>query len=195
MHPEWRHQVHDYTTLALYKTKEPVFVRGAASPPPYNSCPPPPPPPRVFSHEFLTHDVESKEPLQDLGLRVVRGVGQSKELEDWYHIVTNSRGIEPDAAWDLRSNAHSRGECLADAKLPRQWGSRPGKLATVLGTDPLKRAGEQCSAWWPAMRDLFPTQRSCIAAGEDAWSRPDVLMSINCHVRSLPRVSYPIISR
>ena len=32
--PEWCHVVPDYTTPALYRTKEPVFLRGAASPPP-----------------------------------------------------------------------------------------------------------------------------------------------------------------
>ena len=82
--------------------------------------------------------------------------GQSKEFEDWCHILTNSLGTEPDAAWDLLSNAHSPEKCLADPKLPRGLGTRPGKLATVLGRDPLKQAGEQCSALWPAMRDLFP---------------------------------------
>ena len=35
--PEWCHVVPDYTTLALYRTKESVFLRGAASPPPYIS--------------------------------------------------------------------------------------------------------------------------------------------------------------
>ena len=35
--PEWCHVVPDYTTPALYRTKESVFLRGAASPPPYIS--------------------------------------------------------------------------------------------------------------------------------------------------------------
>ena len=90
----------------------------------------------MFSHELPTHDLEPDESLRDLGLRVVRGVGQSKEFEDWCHILTNSLGTEPDAAWNLLSNADSRGECLADPKLPRRWGTRPGKLAIVLGRDP-----------------------------------------------------------
>ena len=34
---EWCHVVPDYTTPALYRTKESVFLRGAASPPPYIS--------------------------------------------------------------------------------------------------------------------------------------------------------------
>ena len=35
MIPEWCHVVPDYTTPALYRTKESVFLRCAASPPPY----------------------------------------------------------------------------------------------------------------------------------------------------------------
>ena len=57
---------------------------------------------------------------------------------------------------------------MADPKLPRRWGTRPGKLISVLGRDPLQRASQQCSARWPEMRGLFPTQWSAIAAGEDA---------------------------
>ena len=49
-----------------------------------------------------------------------------------------------------------------------RWGTRPGKLISVLGRDLLQRASQQCSARWPEMRDLFPTQWSAIAAGEDA---------------------------
>ena len=46
----------------------------------------------------------------------------------------------------------------------------------------MKRAGEQCSAWWPAMRDLFPTQWSCIAAREDVGEQ-----TLHTHVYKLPR--------
>ena len=161
--PEWCHVVPDYTTPALYRTKEPVFLRGAASPPPYISLAAP-----VFSHELPAHDLESDESLCDLGLRVVRGAVEAKECENWYHILVDSCGTQPDAIWDLLSNAHSREECLADPKLPRRWGTRPGKLISVLGRDPLQRASQQCSARWPEMRGLFPTQWSAIAAGEDA---------------------------
>ena len=35
--PKWCHVVPDYTTPALYRTKESVFLRGAPSPPPYIS--------------------------------------------------------------------------------------------------------------------------------------------------------------
>ena len=34
IHPEWCHVVPEYTTPSLYRTKEHVFLRGAASPPP-----------------------------------------------------------------------------------------------------------------------------------------------------------------
>ena len=161
--PEWCHVVPDYTTPALYRTKEPVFLRGAASPPPYISLAAP-----VFSHELPAHDLESDESLCDLGLRVVRGAVEAKECENWHRILVDSCGTQPDAIWDLLSNAHSREECLADRKLPRRWGTRPGKLISALGTDPLQRASQQCSARWPEMRGLFPTQLSAIAAGEDA---------------------------
>ena len=63
--------VPDYTTPTLYRTKESVFLRGAASPPPYISLVAP-----VFSHELLPHDLESDESLCVLGLRVVRGAVQ-----------------------------------------------------------------------------------------------------------------------
>ena len=66
--PEWCHVVPDYTTPALYRTKESVFLRGAASPPPCISLAAP-----VFSHELPAHVVESDESLCDLGVRVVRG--------------------------------------------------------------------------------------------------------------------------
>ena len=160
---EWCRVVPDYTTPALYRTKEPVFLRGAASPPPYISLAVP-----VFSHELPAHELESDESLCDVGLRVVGGAVEAKECENWYHILVDSCGTEPDAIWDLLSNAHSREECLADPKLPRRWGTRPGKLICVLGKDSLQRATEQCSPRWPEMRDLFPTQWSAIAAGEDA---------------------------
>ena len=75
--PEWCHVVPDYTTPALYRTKEPVFLRGAASPPPYISLAAP-----VFSHELPAHDLESDESLCDLGLRVVRGAVEAKECEN-----------------------------------------------------------------------------------------------------------------
>ena len=69
--------VADYTTPALYMTKESVFSRGAATPPPYISLLAP-----VFSHELPAHNLESDESLCDLGLRVVRGAVQTKECED-----------------------------------------------------------------------------------------------------------------
>ena len=161
--PELCHVVPDYTTPALCKTKESVFLRGAASPPPYISLAAP-----VFSHELPAHDLESDVSLFDLGLRVVRGAVEAKEGENWYRILVDSCGTQPDAIWDLLSNAHSREECLADPKLPRRWSTRPGKLIFVLGRDPLQRASQQCSACWPQMRDRFPTQWSAIAAGEQA---------------------------
>ena len=87
-----------------------------------------------------TPDLELDEFLRDLGLRVAKGVGESKEFQDWYHTLTNSLGNKTHAAWDLLANAHSCKECLADPKLPRRWGTPPSKLATVLGRDPLKLA-------------------------------------------------------
>ena len=65
---EWCHVVPDYTTRALYRTTESVFLRGAASPPPYISLAAP-----VFSFELPAYDLESDQSLSDLGLRVVRG--------------------------------------------------------------------------------------------------------------------------
>ena len=109
--------VPDYTTLATYTTKEPMFLCGAAPPPSYISLAP-----KVFSHELLSHDLESDESLRDLELRVVEGVEESKEFEGWYHILSNCMGTEPDASSDLFSNAHSRDECLADPQLPRRGG-------------------------------------------------------------------------
>ena len=155
--------VPDYTTPALYRTKESVFLRGGASPPPYISVAAP-----VFSHELPAHDLESDESLCDLGLRVVRGAVEAKECENRYRILVDSCNTQPDAIWDMLSNAHSREECLADPKLPRRRVTRPGKLISVLGRNPLQRASQQCSARWPEMRDLFPTQWSAIAAGENA---------------------------
>ena len=161
--PEWCHVVPDYTTPALYRTKESVFLRGAASPPPDISLAAP-----VFSHELPAHDLKSDESLCDLGLRVVRGGGKAKECENRYRILVDSCGTQPDAAWDLLSNAHSRQECFANPKLPRRWVTRPGKVISALGRDPLQRASQQCSACWPEMKNLFPTQCSAIAAEEDA---------------------------
>ena len=148
--PQWCHVVPDYTTPALYRTKESVFLRGAASPPPYISLAAP-----VFSYELPAHDPESDKSLCDLGLRVVRGAVEAKECKTWYRILVDSCGTQPDAIWDLMSNADSREECLADPKLPRRWGTWPGKVISVLGRDPLQRASQQCSARWPEMRDLF----------------------------------------
>ena len=130
--PEWCHVVPDHTTPPLYRTKESVFLRGAASPPLCISLAA-----AVFSHELPAHDLESDASLCDLGLRVVRGPVEAKECESWYRILVNSCGTQPDAIWDLLSNAHSREECLADPKLPRRRGTRPGKLVSVLGRDPL----------------------------------------------------------
>ena len=150
--PEWCHVVPDYTTPALYRTKESVSLRGAASPAPYISLAAP-----MFSHELPPHDLASDESLCDLGLWVVRGAVEAKECENWYRILIDSCGTQPDAILDLLSNAHSREECLADPKQPRRCSTRPGKLISVLGRDPLQRASQQCSARWPEMRDLFPT--------------------------------------
>ena len=155
--------VPDYTTPALYKTMESVFLRGAASPPPYISLAA-----RVFSYELTAHDLGTDESLCDLGLRVVRGAVEAKDCGNWYHILLDSGGTQLDAIWDLPSNAHSREECLAEPNLPRRWGTRPGMLISVLGRDPLQRARQHGSARWPEMRDLFPTQWSAIATREDA---------------------------
>ena len=66
--------VPDYTTPALYNIKVPIFLRRAPPPPClYTSFPPP-----VFSHELPTRDLQLDESLRDLGIRVVRGVGESK---------------------------------------------------------------------------------------------------------------------
>jgi hypothetical protein len=158
--------VPDYTTPALYRTKEPVFLRGAASPPPYISLAAP-----VFSHELPAHDLESDESLCDLGLRVVRGAVEAKECENWYHFLVDSCGTQPDAIWDLLSNAHSREECLADPKLPRRWGTRPGKLISS------QRSGRQ------------------LPPGKMLGSRPGTLTLISCQGRSLSWVSCPTISQ
>ena len=155
--------VPDYTTPALYKTMESVFLRGAASPPPYISLAA-----RVFSYELTAHDLGTDESLCDLGLRVVRGAVEAKDCGNWYHTLPDSGGTQLDAIWDLPSNAHSREECLAEPNLPRRWGTRPGMLISVLGRDPLQRARQHGSARWPEMRDLFPTQWSAIATREDA---------------------------
>ena len=125
--PEWCHVVLDYTTLGLYRTKESVFLRGAASPSPYISLAAP-----VFSHEPPAHDLELDESLCDLGLRVVRGAVEAKECENWYRVLVDSCSTKLDAIWDLLSDAHSGEEFLANAKLPRRWGTRPGKLTSVL---------------------------------------------------------------
>ena len=161
--PDRCHVVPDYTTPSLYRTKEFVFLRGAASPPRYIPLGAP-----VFSHELLVHDLESDESLCDLGLRSLRGAVEAKECENWYRILVDSSGTQPDAIWDLLSNAHSREECLADPKLPRRRGTRSSKLISVLGRDPLQRGSQQCSARSTEMRDLFRAQWSAIAAGEDA---------------------------
>ena len=133
--PEWCHVVPNYTIPALYRTKESVFLRGAASRP-RNISPVAP----VFSHEHPAHDLESDESLCDLGLRVVRGAVEAKECENGYHILVDSCGRQLNAVWDLLSNAHPREECLADPKLTRCWGTRPGQRISVLGRDPLQRA-------------------------------------------------------
>ena len=93
---------------------------------------------------------------------------KTKECEKWYRILVDSCGTQPDAIWDLLSNAPSREECFVDPKLPRRWGTRPGKLISLFGRDTLQRASQQWSARGPAMRDLFPPQWSAIAAREDA---------------------------
>ena len=90
--PEWCHVVPDYSTRALCRTKESVFLRGAASPPPYISLAAP-----VFSHELPAHDLESDESLCDLELRVVRGAVEAKECENRYRIRVDSCGTQPDA--------------------------------------------------------------------------------------------------
>ena len=50
---------------------------------------------------------ESDESLCDLGLRVVGGVVEAKECENWCCILVDSCGTQPDAIWDLLSNDHS----------------------------------------------------------------------------------------
>ena len=111
---------------------------------------------------------------------MVRVVGQSKEFEDWYRTLTNYMGTDPVAAWDLLSNANSREECLVDPKLPRRWGTRPDKLATVLGREPLKPGGEHCNAPGLAMWDLFPPCGHALPPGKMLGSRSGILMLINC---------------
>ena len=69
IHPGWCHVVPDDTSPAMYRTKEPVFLRGAASPPPY-------------MQELPTQDLESDESLRDLRLHVVRVPRQSQDLKD-----------------------------------------------------------------------------------------------------------------
>ena len=75
--PKWCHVVPDYTTPALYRTKESVFLRGAASPPPYTSVAAP-----VLPHELPAHDLASDESLGDLGLRMVSRAVQAKKCEN-----------------------------------------------------------------------------------------------------------------
>ena len=94
---ECYHVVPNYTTPALYRTKEPVFLRGAASPSPYISLPPTP---QVLSPELSTHDLESDESLRDRGLWVVGGAGQSEEFEDWVPCLK-----EP-FEWEINGNAN-----------------------------------------------------------------------------------------
>ena len=61
---------------------------------------------------------------------------------------------------------HSR-ECFwANPKLPRRWGTRPGKLATLLGRETCNRAAVLCLAQGPTMRNLHPTTWSTVAFGE-----------------------------
>ena len=60
-----------------------------------------------------------------------------------------------DVVWDLVSNEHWRESCWANPKLPRRWGTRRGKLATLLGGETCKRAVELSSAQQP-MRNLHP---------------------------------------
>ena len=103
-----------------------------------------------------------------LGALGVRGVVQAKECTNWCRILVDFYGTQPNAVWELLTNAHSRNECSRDPKLPRRWCTQPSKLISVLGRDPLQRASQQDTACWPEMRDFFPTQRSAIAAGEDA---------------------------
>ena len=138
--------VTDHTTPALHWTKESVVLRGGASPPTYISLAAP-----VFSHDLPAHDLESDESFCDLGRRVVRGAIEAKECENWYSIPVGSCGTRLDVFSDVLSNAHFREDCLADPKFPRRWGTRPGKLISMLGRDPLQRASQQCSACWPEM--------------------------------------------
>ena len=112
----------------------------------------------------MTPNLESDESLCDLGLRVGRGAVEAKECENWYRILVDSCGT----GCNLGSAVQCTLSCLADPKPPRRWGTRPGKLISVLGRDPLQRARQQCSARWPEMRDRFPTQWSAMAAGKDA---------------------------
>ena len=76
------------------------------------------------------------------------------------------------AVWDLVSNEHSRESCWANRKLLRHWGTRPRKLATLLGRDTCKRAAQLSLAQWPTMRNLHPTAWSCrVSSALGPWQR------------------------
>ena len=89
------HVVPNYTTPALYRTNEPVFLRSAASASPYISLAI-----EVFSPEVPTPDLESDEYLQDRDLWLVRGVGQYQGFEDLVPCV--KRLLE----WEIQGNAN-----------------------------------------------------------------------------------------
>ena len=142
--PEWCLHLPDYTCPALFTSSEKHFLQGCSRPSPYISLLPP-----VSSHELPNPPVDSDDSPRELGFMVCKGVLSPEEASQWYAIVTASLEQAPaqrDGVWDLVSSEHSRESCWANPKLPRRWGTRPGKLATLLGRETCKRAAELSSA-------------------------------------------------
>ena len=137
------------------------LLQGCSTPSPYISLLPP-----VSSHKLPNPVPSWHDSLRELGSRVCKGVVSPKKASQWYTIVTASLEEAPaqDAFWDVVSNEHPRESDLANPKLPRCWGTRPGKVALLKGCETCKRAAELSSTQWPTMHNLHSA----------AWSAPTV---------------------
>ena len=81
-----------------------------------------------------------------------------KDAAEWYTILRyslESTNAKRDEVLDLICNKDSLKACLGGPKLPHCWRTRPGKVITVLGKDPLKGANKRSSMCWLGASDLY----------------------------------------
>ena len=148
---QWCLHVPDCTYPALFASVEKHFLHRCTTPSPYISLLPP-----VSSPELPTPPLKLYDSRREPGWRVCKGALSPREASPLNTTATASLERVPtqrDAVWDVVSNTHPREFCWANPKRACRWGTRPGKLAMLLGRETCKRVAKLSGGNWPTMRN------------------------------------------